>query len=111
MDESIPLCAYFLIQISQHLPIALKSQYVKKATLVCQLYELYNVVAFADKLGNVGECAQVLISLGEDNDEASLFDIIEVGSLFSLSKEDVVIQLIVYYVQNDVVGRVENIFA
>ncbi|KAI6189773.1 WD40-repeat-containing domain-containing protein [Aphelenchoides bicaudatus] len=71
LDESIPLCAYFLIKISQYLTADLKASYVKKATLICQLYELYRVVVFADKLNNTDECAQTLISISATNEEGN----------------------------------------
>jgi hypothetical protein len=109
LDESIPLCSNFLIRIAQQLPIALKSQYIQKASSVCQLYALYQVVVFADKLGNIKECSKILSQLLDVNNEKCIRELIEIGSFLSLSTEQVLIHAILYFVNLERVDRIREV--
>lgn len=105
------MCANFLIMISLHLPIKLRSLYAKKASSVSQLYQLHQVVVFADKLGNVEECSKILCSIMDKNVEKSILDLIEIGALLLLSKEDVVIRLILHFTKKELVDSVADIIS
>jgi hypothetical protein len=109
LTASIPLSANFLIRVSQYLPIELKSVYIKQASSICQLYQLYRVVVFAHKLGNVEQTSAILRSIIDADGEKSIFELIEMGTLLMLSKEEIFILLIIYFVEKQRVERVEQV--
>lgn len=82
---------------------------MKQASSVCQLYELHKVVVFADQLGNVDETSGILCSLLASDEEKSLYELIETGTLLLLSREEIFVRLLLYFVEKEHVERVEQI--
>jgi hypothetical protein len=98
-----------LIRIAKYLPVTLRSLYIKKASSVCQLYQLHNVVVPANYLGNVDKCAEILCSIMDGEDAKGLHELIEIGTLLSLSTAEILIQCITYAVQKEQVAKVEEV--